>query len=493
MSAEKFYITAAIDYVNGAPHIGHALEKVQADVLARYYRAKGRDVFFLMGTDEHGIKIMRSAKDAGKDIRVFVNENSTAFRNLKSILNLSWDDFLRTSDERRHYPGAQKLWTKLAEAGALYKRVYRGLYCVGHEAFITEKELVDGLCPDHKKKPEVIEEENWFFRLSAYLSQIESSITSGALAIIPEARKNEALGLIADLKTKSAEEQDVSFSRPSKDLPWGIPVPGDDTQTMYVWCDALASYITAIGYKEESDGFKHLWPADLHLIGKDILRFHALFWPGMLMAAQLPLPKAIFAHGFITVEGQKMSKTLGNVIDPIEFVSTYGADAVRYYLLREIPSSGDGDFARAKFIERYNGDLANGLGNFAARVLALGAPLGKIPGTFAVAEEITDRIAIARRDSNAKVEEFKLNEALGLIWELISFGDEYVNSTKPWSIEDQKEKTQVIFNLIVLLDNVAALILPFLPETSSKITASIQWDGGAIEIRKPGILFPKLK
>ncbi|MEK7178237.1 MAG: methionine--tRNA ligase, partial [Patescibacteria group bacterium] len=356
----KFYVTTSIPYVNAEPHIGFALEIIQADVLARYRRHKGDDVFFLTGTDEHGVKIVRAAKAAGKTSQDFVNGVTKKFKDLKKILNLSGDDFIRTSDRKRHWPGAQKLWFKLYDAGKLYKKSYRGLYCVGHEAFITEKDLVNGKCRDHQEEPEIIEEENWFFKLSDYTNKIKEKIKSDELLVMPKSRKNEILSLINE------GLEDISFSRPRKDLSWGIPVPNDSKHTMYVWCDALSNYITAIGYADDEKKFKKWWPANVQVIGKDILRFHAAIWPGMLLAAKLPLPKTIFVHGFITVGGEKMSKTIGNVIDPFEVVKKYGADALRYYLLREIPSGEDGDFTYEKFEERYNADLAKGLGNLVA-------------------------------------------------------------------------------------------------------------------------------
>src|SRR3989344_1895241 len=359
--AKKFYITTAIAYTNARPHLGHALEFIQADVLARYHRLAGDDTWFLTGTDEHGTKIARAAEAAGKPEQEFVDEITKAFINLDEKLNISNDDFIRTTDRNRHWPAVIKLWNKLVENGDLYKKEYEGLYCVGHEAFIKKSELVDGFCPIYKTEPEKIKEENWFFKLSKYKKEIKERIKSDELRIVPESRKNELLNLLDDA-------EDVSFSRPSKDLKWGIPVPGDDTQTMYVWADALTNYISAVGYADETEQFKKYWPVDVHLIGKDILRFHALYWPAMLLSAGLDLPKAIYVHGFITVEGEKMSKTVGNVIDPFELIEKYGSDVVRYFLLREIPSTEDGDFSFKKLEDRYNGDLANGLGNLVQRV-----------------------------------------------------------------------------------------------------------------------------
>ncbi|KKS68866.1 MAG: Methionine-tRNA ligase [Candidatus Azambacteria bacterium GW2011_GWA2_42_62] len=434
----KFFVTTSIPYANAPPHIGHALEFVQADVLARYWRSAGKKVFFLTGADEHGVKIARSAQKAGVTPGKFVNKNTAEFKKLIRLLAISNDDFIRTTDKKRHWPGAQKLWLRLIEAGDIYKKNYKGLYCVGHEAFVTEKDLAGGVCAIHKSKPEVIEEENYFFRLSKYSKIIESRIKNNELRIIPASRKNEILSLL-----KQGLE-DISFSRPSKDLSWGIPVPGDKTHTMYVWCDALSNYITAIDYAEENDKFKKWWPADAQIIGKDILRFHAAIWPGMLLSAGLPLPKEIFVHGFITAGGEKMSKTIGNVADPFGIIKKYGADALRYYLLREIPPAGDGEFTDEKFNERYNADLAKGLGNLFSRVLTL-AQKGKISPIenpkFALEIKKTEKI----------------------LKQLIIIGE-----------------------LLSLIAAIGKLLAPFLPETAGKISKHIA--GGKI-----ATLFPRLK
>jgi len=477
----KFYITTAIDYTNGPPHIGHAFEKVQADVLARWHRQKGDEVLYLTGTDEHGVKIVRAAEAAGKEPQEFVDGLAERFRAMKEALNLSWDDFIRTTDKERHLPGVELMWQKLVEAGDIYKKKYQGLYCVGHEAFVTQKDLAEGICADHGKAPEVVEEENYFFRLSKYSEEIGKKIKNKELRILPEAREREILSLI-----EGEGLQDVSFSRSRKDLEWGIPVPGDETQTMYVWCDALTNYLSALGYGGDEKNMR-FWPADVQVIGKDILRFHAAIWPGMLLAAGLPLPKTLFVHGFITVERQKMSKTIGNVLDPFELVKKYGADAVRYYLLREIPTGEDGDFSEDKFKERYNADLANGLGNFASRVLTLGEKQGEMMHD-GVDSEIESQVQKVRGWVDGKVRNFKLHEALGHIGELISFGDAYVNRMKPWETNDK----EVILNLVVLLDNIAGLLAPFLPTTAEKITKSIAWQKTTLSVKKIENLFPRL-
>lgn len=477
----KFYITTSIAYVNAPPHIGYALESIQADAIARYQRMKGKEVFFLTGTDEHGTKVARSAEKAGVSPQELTNANAEKFKALKDALNLSWDDFIRTTDKKRHWPNVEMIWKKLAENGDIYKKTYKGLYCVGHEAFVTEKDLVGGKCADHQKEPEIIEEENYFFKLSKYADDVAKKIESGELEVIPETRKNEILSFIKQGVT------DISFSRPSKTLSWGIPVPGDESQTIYVWADALVNYLFP----------KEFWPADVHVIGKDILRFHALYWPAMLISAGMELPKKIFTHGFIVSGGQKMSKSLGNVIDPLELSRKYGADAVRYFLLREIPAYYDGDFTVQKFEERYNGDLANGLGNFAARVLTLGSQIGEIKANGKFDEmlrfEILKKISETREQVDKNMQEFKFNEALTNIWGLIAFGDKFINEEKPWSIESMDKKQEVLVNLIVILDHVAALIVPFLPDASQKITKNIIWKNEkTLAIKKGEVLFPRL-
>ena len=474
----KFYVTTSIPYTNAAPHIGHALEFIQADVLARYNRLKKRNVFFLTGTDEHGVKVVRSAKKAGETPKKFVDKNTAEFKKLIRALNISNDDFIRTTDKKRHWPGAQKLWLELVKAGDLYKKNYKGLYCVGHEAFVTEKDLVGGVCAIHKVRPEIVEEENYFFRLSKYSNEIELRIKDKTLNIFPETRKNEILSLLKE------GLEDVSFSRPRKDLSWGIPVPGDKAHTMYVWCDALSNYISAIGYADDNKKFEKWWPADVHVIGKDILRFHAAIWPGMLLSAKLPLPKAIFVHGFITVAGEKMSKTVGNVADPFEFIKKYGADALRYYLLREIPSGEDGDFTGEKFEERYNADLAKGLGNLAARVLAL-AKKGKIK--LIKNEEFSEEIKKTEKDLDRLISNFRFNESLEKIWRLIALGNKYIDDKKPWALKpESKEFGEIIGSLLFLISEIGKLLVPFLPETADKIARQIANE-------KSEILFPRLK
>ena len=477
---KKFYIPTSIVYTNLSPHIGFALELIQADVLARYHRLLSEDVFFLTGTDENGAKVAKAAEEAGKSPKNFVDEIVKKVKELKEVLNLSNDDFIRTSDKKRHWSAVEKVWLKLKENGDIYKKKYKGLYCVGCEAFVKEKDLVDGKCPIHEKNPEVIEEENYFFRLSKYQNKLKKIIRAEKIKIIPETRKSELLNFI----TQGLE--DTSCSRSREKLEWGIPVPGDNTQTVYVWLEALGNYLSALDYATNGDKFKKFWPPDVHCIGKDIfIRFHGSLWPAMLLSLKLELPKTIFVHGFITVGGQKMSKSLGNVIDPFELVKKYGTDAVRYFLLREIPPTEDGDFTYEKFEQRYNSDLASGLGNLVARVITL----AKISNfQFLISKQIPNpKFKTIINNTWGKYREdlveFKFNEALISIWDLISFCDRYIEKERPW--EESENQKEVISNLLLVLSEIAKLLEPFLPETSEKILQQIK-------TKKSQILFPRI-
>ncbi|MEX2007946.1 MAG: methionine--tRNA ligase [Candidatus Spechtbacterales bacterium] len=493
MPNKTFYITTAIDYVNGRPHIGHALEKVQADAVARYQRLHNKEVFFATGTDEHGVKNARAAEAAGKTPHEYTAENSEVFKELTKALNISQDVFVRTSDQERHWPGVQKLWKILEKNGDLYKKEYTGLYCVGHEAFVTQKDLKDGICEIHGATPEEIAEENYFFRLSKYTDGIKKAITSGELKIVPKEREHEILSLL-DMGL-----EDVSFSRPSKDLSWGVPVPGDKDHTMYVWADALPNYLTALGYGTTHDAnVKKFWPADVHVIGKDILRFHAAIWPGMLLSAGLPLPKALLVHGFVSVEGKKMSKSLGNVVDPFELVEKYGADAVRYYVLAEIPATKDGDFSIEKFEARYNGDLALGLGNLVARVTTLGdthitkrLPLEPSKETKAVIKQHE-----AAYEEN--MEAFKFNEAITDINTLIKYADKRISDVKLWELpkKDNEKFIAEITDVAAMLARLVHMLGPIIPDTAARIAdrLGIEGEGGRLtfKLKKAEGLFPRL-
>ncbi|MDP2950817.1 MAG: methionine--tRNA ligase, partial [bacterium] len=451
MSRDKFYITTSIAYTNAKPHIGYCLELLQADVIARYNLQKGGDVWFLTGTDEHGSKIANKAKELGKSPQEFCDEIVTGFKALKPLLGLSNDDFIRTTDRQRHWPTVEQIWLKLKENGDIYKKKYKGLYCVGCEAFVTEKDLVEGKCPLHQKEPETIEEENYFFKLSKYQKELKKILEENKIKIIPEAKKNEMLSFIKE------GLEDVSCSREKSKLNWGVPVPSDNEQTIYVWFEALINYLSALGYLTgENKKFKAYWPPNVQCIGKDIVRFHMLLWPAMLLSLGLKLPENILIHGYMTVGGEKMSKTLGNVIDPFELVEKYAqkigskeaaVDAVRYFLLREISPTEDGDFTYERFEARYNSDLANGLGNLLARTITLANKIctSNVVILSQQANNLNGDTAVSFSNSNFQTETektkkkyqeflegFKFNEALSTLWELISFCDKYINETKPW-------------------------------------------------------------
>lgn len=499
----KFYITTAIAYVNAPPHVGHALEFIQGDVLARYHRLIGDDTFFLTGTDEHGVKIYETALKAGEDTQAFVDRHADIYKSLEGILNLSNDGFVRTTDAG-HKIACQKLWMKMFEAGDIYKDVYSGNYCVGCEAFIPEKDLDEqGNCPNHNKKPEILQEENYFFKLSKYSDRIKEAIEKDELKIVPEARKNEILNIIGDEGLR-----DVSFSRPKSVLPWGVTVPNDDNQVMYVWGDALSNYITFIGYGEETEQFKKLWPCDVHLIGKDILRFHAGIWIGMLMSAGLQIPKSIYVHGFVTSDGKKMSKTLGNVVDPLHYANTYGSDALRYFLVREIPTTDDGDFSHGRFVDVVNSELANGLGNLVNRVTMMTEKYfeGKVP-VVCDGGVVAHRLGELAGDYHKAFDRFDIKIACEVLKNVVDFGNKYIDDKKPWAMAKagDDELGDVMYNLLELVRFVAVLSSVFIPKGANKIfdqlsvvdegLTSLQWgylkEGAAIN--SAGSLFPRIE
>ena len=453
----KFYITTSIPYLNGAPHLGFALEAVQADVLARYNRLLEKDVFFLSGADEHGATIVRAAEKAGKSPKDFVDVQVLKFLELLQNLGISNNDFIRTSDEYKHWPGAQELWKKMESSGDIYKGFYKGLYCVGHEAFITEKDLEDGKCKLHKKEPEKVEEENYFFKLSKYSKKVKELIESDEIKILPEFRKNEVLNMLDT-------SEDISFSRPAKDLSWGIPVPGDSSQTMYVWCDALSNYITADPTR---------WPADVHVVGKDIIKFHAVFWPAMLLSAGLPQPKTIFVHGFINLKGEKMSKTVGNVVDPFPLIEKYGKDAVRFFLCHEVSTFGDSDYSEEHFHDVYEGLLVSRLGNLVSRVMKMIENIGGIVEKSSIDELGVEKI---QNKYHEFMKKYEIGEAIKLIWSFIQRLDEYVEANKVYKLlkENSEEAKKKLGNLLESIEIIAELIQPFLPETSEKIVSALK-------------------
>lgn len=502
--SSKFYLTTAIAYVNAAPHIGHALEFIQADALCRYHRLKGDDTFFLTGTDEHGVKIYEAAQAAKMSTQEFVDKNAEQFMALKHTLQLSNDDFVRTTSAH-HKAGAQKIWTKMFEAGDIYKDTYKGNYCVGCEAYVGEKDLdPEGNCLIHKKKPKLLEEENYFFKLSKYSDKIKKLIQSDELLVLPESRKNEMLNIIGEEGLR-----DVSFSRPKDLLPWGVDVPNDPDQVMYVWCDALSNYITALGYEKDEPNFKKYWPCDVHLIGKDILRFHAGIWIGMLLSAGEKVPKAIYVHGFVTSEGQKMSKSIGNVVNPLEYIDKFGTNALRYYLLKEISTTDDGDFSHKKFVELFNSDLANSLGNLVNRVTMMVDRYvgGKVPEPTAN-DEVSSQVSDFMQKYCDSFDAFNLKEACETLVELTNFANKYIDDKKPWSVakNNPADLPPILYDLLELLRYIATLLLPILPSAAEAIadqlgvsTADMKLDtkwgmlkeGSIIKVAQP--LFPRIE
>ena len=488
---KKFYITTAIPYVNAEPHIGHALEFVQADVIARYHRAKGDEVLLLSGGDENALKNVQAASERGVDVQKFVDVNAELFAELARRLDVQFDAFQKGSDRVHHYPSSQELWRRCDAAGDIYKKSYRGLYCVGCEAFYAPEELdADGECLEHPgRKLDVVEEANYFFRLSRYQDSLRQLIQSDTLAVVPETRKNEVLSFL------HRPLEDISISRSNERARnWGVPVPGDDSQRIYVWFDALNIYQSGVGFGWDEARYRKWWPTDVHLIGKGITRFHAVYWPAFLLSAKLPVPKSLFVHGYLTVNGQKMSKTLGNVVDPIEFLDRYGVDPLRYYFLREVPSTGDGDFSEGKLVERYNGDLANGLGNLVARVSTLGERAS--PLHFDFGRDLLPNVREAADAAFANYEkafaEFRLNDAIAEVWRLIGFADRFISGAKPWAMEDGEEFRQTVACACWLVSTVATLLRPFLPETADKIQEQIRFADGVIEIKRGAVLFPRL-
>lgn len=475
---KKVFISTSIPYVNASPHLGHALELVQADVIARHHRLLGDRVFFLSGTDENSLKNVRSAENAGENVADFVYKNYLNFYNLKEVLNISFDDFIRTT-EKRHFDGAQKLW--MACKKDIYKKKYSGLYCVGCEEYYKEDDLIDGLCPEHKVAPELIEEENYFFKLSNYQEKIKELIEKDEVKIIPQSRKNEILSFI------NSGLQDFCISRTSERAKgWGIDVPGDETQKMWVWFDALSNYINALGYGSDDESkFLEFWQNNdlkIHIIGKGINRFHSVYWLAMLLSAGISLPKILFVHGYITVDGQKMSKSLGNVINPYNLVEKYGCDAVRYFLLREIPALGDGDFTFEKFEKRYNSDLAGGIGNLLSRTLVM------INKKNVIFNRNPEAIFVDKnQEVNKKIKDnfIQFNDTLSEIWELVSFCDKYIEEKKPWAIEDKDENEIVFSNIIYSLKNMSQMLKPFLPHTAEKMEEQIK-------TFRPEPLFPRI-
>lgn len=456
--SKSFYITTPIFYPNASLHMGHAYVVTVCDILARYHSLVDDDIYFLTGADENTGKILKDLSSKNQSVVEYLDLLTTNFKSLFFKLNISYDQFIRTSDRDRHWPGALTLWKKLEDSNDLYKSKYVGLYCLGCETFYTEKDLVDGKCPMHLTVPDTIEEENYFFRLSKYTNILKEKIKNNELKIIPETRQNEILALL------ERGLEDVSFSRPLKNVPHGIPVPGDPSQVIYVWCDALVNYISALGYGTNDESlFNKFWPVDVHVVGKDILRFHTCLWPAMLISAGLPLPKNILVHGLITSGGHKMSKSLGNIIDPLFLIDEYGGEALRYFLAREISLFEDGDLTLDKFKESYNANLANGLGNLASRILTLSEKyLDKCP-------EIPEKSDF---DEYFKFyDNFEINKACDYVWQKIGELDKFIQSAEPFKVVkvDEMKGKKIITKMVLDLYQIARMLNPIMPDTNEKL------------------------
>lgn len=516
---DRYYVTTAIPYVNARPHVGFALEAVLTDALARYHRLAGRDVRFLTGTDENSLKNVQAAEREGIPTQALVDRNARAFRDLGPQLDLSFDDFIRTSVDDRHIAGVRKLWSACDAAGDIYLQSYEGLYCVGCELFYGEEELADGLCPEHRTPPEMVVEDNYFFRLSKYEQPLLELIESDRLHIVPETRKNEVLSFIrGGLK-------DFSISRSRRRAhDWGVPVPGDPEHVMYVWFDALGNYITALDYADEGELYRRYWrenPRRVHVIGKGIIRFHAVYWPAMLLSAGVPLPTSILVHGYVTIGGDKISKSLGNVVDPAEVVSRFGTEALRYYLLREIRATQDGDFTFERFVATHNAHLADQLGNLLSRTAGMVGRYydGLVPAPGALDERDRRLEALAAAlpaRIDAAMEAFAPHEALGAVWELLEAANKYVVEVEPWSLAKartdaatEERLATTMYCLAEVLRIAVQCLVPFLPATSraaaAQLGVAVTFEGGwpaaaswggtpaGTRMEKGAPLFPKLE
>jgi methionyl-tRNA synthetase len=466
---KKFYVTTPVYYTNGPPHLGGAYTTIAADILARWNRLNGKDVYFLTGTDEHGQKIQEIAEKVGKKPKDFVDNIVKEWKRAFKLLNVSNDYFVRTTNPE-HEKIVQAMLQNLFDKGLIYKGNYESYYCVGCEQYLTKKDLVDGKCPLHKRKPELKKEEAYLFKLSKFADKLLKLIKSGEYNITPKKRRKEIIAFI------ESGLEDVSISRYKEKIYWGIPLPFDDNHCAWVWPDAFWNYVTGLKINNQFDKF---WPADVQLMAKDILRVHATIWPALLMASELPLPKNLVIHGYFTVDGQKMSKSLGNVLDPIELSEKYGADAVRYYMMRNIPFGEDGDVSEKGLVERYNNELANKLGNLVSRVSRLIEKNGM---------EKTDNKLIKKlkiKEIEKLMESYQLDKALNEIFAFIDNCNEYVQNKKPWETKDKK----ILFELKESILKIAELLSPFIPESSEKIIKQFS----AKDIKKGDILFKKIE
>lgn len=483
MPENNFYLTTTLPYINSDPHIGFAAEIIKADVIARYHAQRGARVFFNTGTDEHGLKIYQKAMEQGKDVQDFCDEYSAKFRPLKEKLNLSYNKFIRTTDID-HKQAAQAFWQRCAANGDIYKKMYKVKYCIGCEMEKTDSDLVNGHCPLHPNRElEVIEEENYFFRFSKYQEPLLKLYRDNPDFVLPTSRLKEIQTFVA------GGLQDFSISRIKEKMPHGVPVPGDDSQVMYVWFDALVNYISTLGWPDNIDGsgnFERYWPG-LQVCGKDNLRPQAAMWQAMLMSASLANSRQILVFGFLTANGQKISKSLGNNIDPYVLADEYGSDALRYYLLAEIPPFEDGDYSEEKFRERYNADLANGLGNLVARISNLLEKNQIVSHLCVDLDNVSFRLT--KDNFDEKMRQYRFNEALQVIWEKIKESDEILSRTAPWKMTSQQEIAVVLLPLAQNILNLAYLLEPFLPQSAQAIQAQFI----ATQVRKSNPLFPRLE
>jgi methionyl-tRNA synthetase len=463
----RFFLTTAIDYVNSRPHLGTAYEKITADVIARYHRLKGDDTHFLMGNDEHSQNVFKRAQEQGKDPLAYCDEMERVFRDTWAGLDVSYDDFIRTTDRRRHFPAVQALAQACLDNGDIYEGLYKGYYCVGCEEFKPEKDLVEGLCPIHKTKPEWIEEKNWFFRLSKYQRPLLDHYAAQPSFIEPESRRNEILRLV------EGGLEDISMSRAGQS--WGVPLPFDAKSVVYVWFDALINYAAAVGYGWDAARFAADWPADLHIVGKDITRFHCVFWPAMLMSARLPLPGQVFGHGWVFFKGERMSKSLGNIVDPLDAAKRFGPDPLRLYLTKEVPYGGDGDFTWERFEEKYNADLANNLGNLVNRIASMseryrqGRLAASAPRSSALTSAAEQTVAAYRQ----AMERHGLHDATAAAFRLVSATNEFVASSQPWAMaKDPSQEpalTNVLYDAAEAVRIAAVLLRPVMPRSADEI------------------------